>query len=110
MLVIGAGGLGTPVALYLAATGVGIIGIADGDTVELSNLQRQVIHFTPDVGRSKVDSAGEKLRKIPPMSTSTPIIRTLRQIISWILSENMTLSWMARTIFPPSISSTTPAS
>lgn len=66
MLVIGAGGLGTPVALYLAAAGVGIIGIADGDTVELSNLQRQVIHFTPDVGRSKVDSAGEKLRKIPP--------------------------------------------
>ena len=53
-------------ALYLAAAGVGIIGIADGDTVELSNLQRQVIHFTPDVGRSKVDSAGEKLRKIPP--------------------------------------------
>lgn len=66
VLVIGAGGLGTPVALYLAAAGVGIIGIADGDTVELSNLQRQVIHFTPDVGRSKVDSAGEKLRKINP--------------------------------------------
>lgn len=110
VLIIGVGGLGSPVSLYLAAAGVGTIGIADGDTVELSNLQRQVIHFTPDVGRSKVDSAGEKLRKIPPMSTSTPIIRTLRQIISWILSENMTLSWMARTIFPPSISSTTPAS
>lgn len=66
VLVIGVGGLGSPVALYLAAAGVGTIGIADGDTVELSNLQRQVIHFTPDVGRNKVDSAGEKLRKINP--------------------------------------------
>lgn len=66
VLVIGVGGLGAPVALYLAAAGGGTIGIADGDTVELSNLQRQVIHFTPDVGRNKVDSAGEKLRKINP--------------------------------------------
>ena len=66
VLVIGVGGLGSPVALYLAAAGVGTIGIADGDTVELSNLQRQVIHFTPDVGRNKVDSAGENLRKINP--------------------------------------------
>mgnify|MGYP002545813400 CR=1 FL=1 len=66
VLVIGVGGLGSPVALYLAAAGVGTLGIADGDTVEISNLQRQVIHFTPDIGRSKVDSAEEKLRKINP--------------------------------------------
>lgn len=66
VLVVGAGGLGAPVALYLAAAGVGTIGIADGDRVELSNLQRQVIHFTPDIGRLKVDSAAEKLRRLNP--------------------------------------------
>lgn len=66
MLVISVGGLGSPVALYLAAAGAGTLGIADGDTVELSNLQRRVIYFTPDVGRSKVDSAKEKLREINP--------------------------------------------
>lgn len=103
VLVIGVGGLGSPVALYLAAAGVGTIGIADGDTVELSNLQLQVIHFTPDVGRNKVDSAGEKLRKINPHVRSTPIMRTLQWRIFWISSENMTLSWTVRTISPPSI-------
>ena len=54
VLIIGAGGLGSPAALYLAAAGVGIIGIADSDTVELSNLQRQVIHFTEDVDKPKI--------------------------------------------------------
>lgn len=57
VLVIGAGGLGSPAALYLAAAGVGTIGIADGDKVELSNLQRQILHSTADLGRPKVDSA-----------------------------------------------------
>lgn len=66
VLVVGAGGLGAPVALYLAAAGVGTIGLVDGDVVDLSNLQRQVIHFTPDVGRPKVDSAEEKIRLINP--------------------------------------------
>lgn len=66
VLVIGAGGLGAPVALYLAAAGVGTIGIADADEVEISNLQRQVIHFTPDVGKPKVESAAEKMRAINP--------------------------------------------
>ncbi len=66
VLIIGAGGLGAPAALYLAAAGVGTIGLADGDNVELSNLQRQVIHFTPDVGKAKVSSAGEKIRAINP--------------------------------------------
>ncbi len=66
VLVVGAGGLGAPVSLYLAAAGVGTIGIVDGDTVDLSNLQRQVIHFTPDVGRDKVESAKEKIQLINP--------------------------------------------
>jgi molybdopterin/thiamine biosynthesis adenylyltransferase len=66
VLIIGAGGLGAPAALYLAAAGVGVIGIADADAVELSNLQRQVIHATPDVGRPKVISAGDKMRAINP--------------------------------------------
>lgn len=66
VLIIGAGGLGAPAALYLAAAGVGTIGLADGDQVDLSNLQRQVIHFTDDVGTSKVDSAREKIERLNP--------------------------------------------
>lgn len=66
VLIIGAGGLGAPIALYLAAAGVGTIGIADADCVDLSNLQRQVIHFTPDVGKPKVISAKEKMEAINP--------------------------------------------
>jgi Dinucleotide-utilizing enzymes involved in molybdopterin and thiamine biosynthesis family 2 len=66
VLIIGAGGLGAPVALYLAAAGVGTIGIVDGDVVDLSNLQRQVIHFTADVNRPKVLSAKEKIHLINP--------------------------------------------
>lgn len=66
VLVIGAGGLGAPILLYLAAAGVGTLGIIDGDVVDLSNLQRQVIHFTPDVGKPKVESAAEKIRLINP--------------------------------------------
>lgn len=66
VLVVGAGGLGAPVSLYLAAAGVGTIGIIDGDVVDLSNLQRQVIHFTKDVGTPKVISAKEKMLAINP--------------------------------------------
>ena len=66
VLIIGAGGLGAPVALYLAAAGVGHIGIIDADIVDISNLQRQVIHFTPDIGRPKVESAKEKMNQINP--------------------------------------------
>lgn len=61
VLIVGAGGLGSPAALYLAAAGVGTIGIADGDRVELSNLQRQIIHTTKEVGRFKTESAKEKV-------------------------------------------------
>src|SRR3989338_810407 len=66
VLIIGAGGLGAPAALYLAAAGVGTIGIVDGDVVDLSNLQRQVIHFTADVGKPKVTSAREKIEQMNP--------------------------------------------
>ena len=66
VLCIGAGGLGSPVAMYLAAAGVGRIGIVDFDVVDYSNLQRQIIHGTPDVGRSKLDSARDSLHAINP--------------------------------------------
>lgn len=73
VLIVGAGGLGSPAALYLAAAGVGRIGIVDADVVDLSNLQRQVIHATPDVGRPKVVSAAEKMRAINPDVEVVPI-------------------------------------
>lgn len=66
VLVIGTGGLGSPLALYLAAAGVGTLGLVDYDTVDVSNLQRQIIHGTRDVGRSKCQSAADKLRDINP--------------------------------------------
>jgi adenylyltransferase/sulfurtransferase len=66
VLVIGAGGLGAPVLLYLAAAGVGTLGVVDDDTVSLSNLQRQVIHATPDIGRQKVESASDVIRRLNP--------------------------------------------
>ena len=65
-LCIGAGGLGSPVALYLAAAGVGTLGIVDFDDVDYSNLQRQILHGTPDVGRSKLDSARSRLNALNP--------------------------------------------
>lgn len=66
ILIVGAGGLGSPAALYLAAAGVGTIGLIDSDVVDLSNLQRQVIHQTPDLGRPKVISAKEKIQALNP--------------------------------------------
>ena len=66
VLCIGAGGLGSPAAMYLAAAGVGTIGLVDFDVVDFSNLQRQIIHGTPDVGRSKLASAKDRLHAINP--------------------------------------------
>src|SRR5437868_13302126 len=66
VLLIGTGGLGAPLGLYLAAAGVGRIGLVDFDVVDFTNLQRQVIHFTSDVGRKKLDSAINKMREINP--------------------------------------------
>jgi len=72
VLVIGAGGLGAPVLLYLAAAGVGTLGIVDDDVVTLSNLQRQVIHGTPEIGTTKVDSATATIRRLNPHVTVEP--------------------------------------
>jgi molybdopterin/thiamine biosynthesis adenylyltransferase/rhodanese-related sulfurtransferase len=66
VLVVGAGGLGSPVALYLAAAGVGRLGIVDDDVVETSNLHRQVLHGTSDIGRKKTASAGDAIRRLNP--------------------------------------------
>jgi molybdopterin/thiamine biosynthesis adenylyltransferase len=66
VLVVGAGGLGAPALLYLAAAGVGTLGVVDDDTVSLSNLQRQVIHATPDIGRPKVESAAAAIARLNP--------------------------------------------
>jgi molybdopterin-synthase adenylyltransferase len=66
ILLVGAGGLGSPISLYLTAAGTGTIGIVDHDVVDLSNLQRQIVHFTKDIGRSKVESAEEKLHALNP--------------------------------------------
>ena len=72
VLVVGTGGLGSPVLLYLAAAGVGTIGLVDFDVVDDSNLQRQVIHGTPDVGRRKLTSAAEKIGTLNPNVTLVP--------------------------------------
>src|SRR3954451_16527579 len=69
VLCVGTGGLGSPLALYLAAAGVGTLGLVDFDTVDVSNLQRQIIHGTKDVGRSKCQSAADALRDINPHVT-----------------------------------------
>lgn len=66
VLVVGAGGLGSPVLMYLAAAGVGTLGVADGDRVDLSNLQRQIIHDTPGLGSPKVESAKERINRLNP--------------------------------------------
>jgi adenylyltransferase/sulfurtransferase len=66
VLCIGTGGLGSPIALYLAAAGVGRLGLVDGDTVDFSNLQRQILHGTKDVGRKKLNSARDRIREVNP--------------------------------------------
>src|SRR5712672_2369980 len=66
ILCIGAGGLGSPIALYLAAAGIGRMGLVDPDVVDFSNLQRQILHGTSDVGRKKLDSAKDRLLDINP--------------------------------------------
>ncbi len=82
VLIIGAGGLGAPAAMYLAAAGVGTIGIADADEVDLSNLQRQIIHGTADVGKAKVKSAEETMNSMNPDVT----VHTYR---TFVTSENI---------------------
>jgi molybdopterin-synthase adenylyltransferase len=89
VLIVGAGGLGSPAALYLAAAGIGALGIVDGDRVELSNLQRQILHSTSDLGRLKVDSAKEKLRDLnPDVEVSVYPFLLDQQNISELLSRH----------------------
>jgi molybdopterin/thiamine biosynthesis adenylyltransferase len=82
-LIIGAGGLGAPAAMYLAAAGVGTIGIADADRVDLSNLQRQIIHTTSDLGKPKVQSARETMEAMNP----DPVVAVYHE---WINASNIT--------------------
>ena len=82
VLIIGAGGLGSPAAMYLAAAGVGTIGIVDADEVDLSNLQRQILHKTADVGRAKVESARDTMNGMNPDVT----VNVYRQLVT---SENI---------------------
>jgi adenylyltransferase/sulfurtransferase len=77
VLVVGLGGLGCPAALYLAAAGVGRLALADGDAVELSNLQRQIAHRTVDIGRNKAESAADAVRAINPEVTVDVVPRHL---------------------------------
>lgn len=77
VLIIGAGGLGAPAAMYLAAAGVGTIGIVDADEVDLSNLQRQIIHGTADIGKAKVKSAKETMEAMNPDVT----VKTYRMFV-----------------------------
>jgi molybdopterin/thiamine biosynthesis adenylyltransferase len=77
VLLIGAGGLGSPTGVYLAAVGVGTLGIIDDDVVDLSNLQRQILHRTPDVGRPKVESARDTIRAMNPDVTVVPYAERL---------------------------------
>lgn len=77
VLVIGAGGLGSPVLAYLAAAGVGTLGIADYDVVDISNLQRQILHYTPDIGKLKIESAADKLHALNPEITVNTYSRKL---------------------------------
>ncbi len=79
VIIAGSGGLGSPVAIYLAATGVGVIRIVDHDRVELSNLNRQVLHWDKDIGRRKVDSATEKLKKLNPTVEIEAIAETITE-------------------------------
>jgi molybdopterin/thiamine biosynthesis adenylyltransferase len=88
VLIIGAGGLGSPIALYLAAAGIGTIGIADGDAVELSNLQRQIAHHTEDLGKAKVLSAKKKMSAMnPDVEIVDYNVRVTRVNISAFISE-----------------------
>lgn len=86
VLIVGAGGLGAPAAMYLAAAGVGTVGIADDDRVELSNLQRQIIHTTDSVGEKKVESARQTIRRLnPDIHVETYAVRVTRENVMEIM-------------------------
>ena len=111
VLCIGTGGLGSPLALYLGAAGVGTLGLVDFDVVDFTNLQRQVIHFTSDVGKPKLESARQKLAEINPFVNVKTFSHQAdqRRMRSRSLPTSTSL-WMARTISPHAFWSTTRAS
>ena len=105
VLCIGAGGLGSPVAMYLAAAGVGTLGIVDFDVVDFSNLQRQILHGTPDVGRSKLASAKDRLNAHQPRNHDRDARhRALVRERARSCSRRTTSSWTAPTTFRRAIS------
>lgn len=86
VLVVGAGGLGSPLLLYLAAAGIGVLGIVDDDTVDLSNLQRQIAHATESIGMAKVESAKRTLRHInPEVKVETHPLRLAAENVSGLI-------------------------
>lgn len=88
VLIVGAGGLGAPAAIYLAAAGVGTIGIIDNDKVDLTNLQRQIIHHTSDLGSKKVDSAKAKIKAInPDVTVQTYQLKATAKNISEVIQQ-----------------------
>lgn len=93
VLIMGVGGLGSPVALYLAAAGVGHLILCDFDTVELSNLQRQIIHGTPDIGKLKTESAQDALETINPSIKVTTVTEqlTANTILPWVNQADLVL-------------------
>ena len=110
VMLVGAGGLGSPAALYLAAAGVGTLGIVDHDVVDRSNLQRQILHTDARVGTSKVDSARTTLLALnPALHIDGHALRLDSRNVEELLRVTRS-SWTARTTSRPVISSTTPAS
>jgi len=103
VLCIGAGGLGSPLALYLGAAGVGTLGIVDFDVVDYTNLQRQIIHTTGDVGRKKLDSAAEKLKAINPFLNIRKFETRLTSEMRSNCFASSTSLPMAPTTSPPAI-------
>lgn len=88
VLVIGIGGLGSAAVLYLAAAGAGTIGLADADVVAVSNLQRQIIHFTPDLGKPKILSAQEKISRLnPEIKINTHLLKAEQQNIADLIKD-----------------------
>ena len=87
VLVVGVGGLGSPASYYLAAAGVGVLGIVDDDVVDVSNLQRQILHRTGSIGRPKTDSAAEQLQALNPgVTIEKHRIRLSREYVNEIIS------------------------
>ena len=102
VLCIGAGGLGSPLALYLAAAGVGTLGIVDFDVVDFTNLQRQIIHSTDDVGRNKLDSAAESACRDQSQCRGAQVrVRACRAPTRWSCFASSTSSSTAPTTSPP---------